>query len=103
MPPSGPKSACSVSPFCANTTRAQDLGQADAWSLEQLAEDEGEFDLDPRPAIIRVRYLGSVRHHHMVEQVPVVRLVDLRGALHRLRGETDLVADESCAGRDFAV
>ena len=83
--------------------RAQHVGQADAGALERLAEHEGELDLDPRPAIILVRHPGAVGHHHVVEQVAVVRLVDLRGALHRLGGEADLVADQLGAGRDPAL
>ena len=83
--------------------RAQHVGQADARALERLAHDEGELDLDPRPAIVRVRNLGAVGDHHVVEQVPVVGLVDLRGALHRLGGQPDLVADQLGAGRDLAL
>ena len=47
--------------------------------------------------------LRAVCDHHVVEQMPVVGLVDLRGPLHRLRGQADLVADQLGAGRDLAV
>ena len=83
--------------------RAQNLGEADARSLQRLAHDEGELDLDPRPAIVLVRNLGAIRDHHVVEEVPVIRLVDLRGALHRLGGQPDLVADQLGAAGDLAL
>ncbi len=82
---------------------AQHVGQADAGTAQLLAENERQLDLDPRPAIILVRHLGAVGNHHGVEQMAVVRLVDLRGALHRLRGQPDLVADQFGAGRDLAL
>ena len=50
-----------------------------------------------------VRYLRAVGDHHVVEQVPVVGLVDLRGSLHRLRGQADLMTDEFRAAGDLAV
>ena len=83
--------------------RAQHVGQPDAGPLEPLAEHEGELDLDAGQAEILVRHLGAVGDHHVVEQVAVIRLVDLGGALHRLRGEPDLVADQLGARRDLAV
>ncbi len=83
--------------------RAQHFGQTDAGTAQRLAQDESKLDLDPRQAIILMRNARAVGDHHVVEQVAVIRLVDLRGALHRLRGEADLVADELCAGRDLAI
>src|SRR5262249_16831242 len=80
---------------------AQHLGESDAGPLQRLAHDEGELDLDPRPAIILVRNLGAVRDHHIVEEVPIIRLVDLRGVLHSLRRQADLVADQLRSGRDL--
>src|SRR3984885_13078844 len=80
---------------------AQHVGQADAGAAQWFAEHEGQFDLDPRQAKILMRDARPVGDHHRVEEVAVVRLVDLRGALHRLRGQADLVADELCARRDF--
>ena len=50
-----------------------------------------------------MRHLGPVRDHHVVEQIAVVRLVDLRRLLHRLRSEADLVADQLRAGRYLAL
>ena len=82
---------------------AQHLGQPHARSLQRLAHDEGKLDLHPRPAIIRMRDLGAVRDHHVVEQVPVVRLVDLRGALHGFRGQPNLVPDQLRPGRDLTL
>ena len=82
---------------------AQHVGQADARPLQPLAHDEGELDLDPRLAIVRVRHLGAVADHLVVEDVAVVRLVDHRGALHRLRGQADLVADQLAALLDLAL
>src|SRR5262249_49684021 len=53
-------------------------------------------------AIILVRNLGAVRDHHVVEQMAVIWLVDLRGALHRFRGQADLVADKLRTGLHLA-
>ena len=75
--------------------------QADAGALERLAENECELDLDARRAVIGVRHLGAVGDHHVVEQMSVIRFVDLRGLLHRLRGEADLVADQLAALSDL--
>ena len=50
-----------------------------------------------------MRNAGAVGDHHIVEQIAEVGLVDLRGALHRLRGEADFVADQLGAGRDLAL
>src|SRR5215510_2071709 len=80
--------------------RAQHIGQPDAGAFQRLAEHEGQLDLHPRPAVIGVLNLGTVGDHHVVEQVPIVGLVDLRRALHRLGGEADLVPDQLCPGGD---
>jgi hypothetical protein len=81
----------------------QHVEEADSRTFQRFAEDEGQLDLDPRPAIILMRDLGTVGDHHVIKQVAIVRLVDLRGALHRLGGEADLVADQRGAGLDLAV
>ncbi len=81
---------------------AQDLGKPRARALQRHTQNEGKLDLDPRPAIVLVRNFGAVRDHHVIEQVPVIRLVDLRGALHRLRGQADLVADQLRPGGHLA-
>ena len=60
------------------------------------------FDLDPGPAKFLVWDLRAVRDHHAVEQMPVVGLIDLRGALHRLRSQPDLVSDELGSCRELA-
>ena len=82
---------------------AQHVGQADARTLQALAHDEGEFDLDARLAVVGVLHLGAVGNHLVVEDVAVIRLVDHGGALHRLGGETHFVADQFGAGRDLAL
>ncbi len=58
--------------------RAQHVGEPDSGAFQGLAENEGELDLDARHAVVRVRHLRAVRNHHIVEQVSVVGLVDLR-------------------------
>jgi hypothetical protein len=82
---------------------AQHVGQADAGTFERLAHDEGELDLDPRQAEVLMPDARAIGDHHIVEQEAEVRLVDLRGALHCLRGEANLVADQLGAGGDLAV
>jgi hypothetical protein len=66
-------------------------------------ENEGELDLDARQAVARVLHLCAVGDHHRIHQVPVVGLVDLRGRLHRLRGQPDLVADQLRAPFDPVI
>jgi len=82
---------------------AQHVGEADTRAFEPLAHDEGELDLDPRLAVVGVRHFGAVADHLVVEDVAVVRLVDHRGALHRLGGQADLVADELAALLQLAL
>ena len=82
---------------------AHHLHHADARTLERLVEDEHQFDLDARRAVIRVVHLGAVGHHHGVEEMTVIRLVDLRRGLHRLRGQADLVADNLGALRHLVL
>jgi len=48
-------------------------------------------------------HLGPILDQHVVEQMAVIRLVDLRGGLHCLGGQSDLVADELRAARHFEV
>jgi hypothetical protein len=48
-------------------------------------------------------HAGAVGDHHVVEQIAVIGLVDLRGALHRLRGQPHLVTDQLGAAGDLAV
>src|SRR2546422_5900658 len=80
--------------------RVQHVGEPDSRAFQGLAENEGELDLDARDAVVRVRDFRAVGDHHSVEQMPVVGLVDLRGGLHRLGGEPDLVSDEPRARLD---
>ncbi len=82
---------------------AQHVGETDARPEQALAHDEGEFDLDPRLAVVGVFHLGAVGDHLVVKDEAEIRLVDHRRALHRLGGETDLVADQFGAGGDLAV
>src|SRR5204863_9711143 len=81
---------------------AQDLGKADARTAQRFAENERQFDLDARQTIIFVRNAGAVGDHHAVEEMPIIRLVDLRGALHRLRRQADFVPDQLGAGDNLA-
>ena len=83
--------------------RRQHVGQADARAHQLLAEHEGELDLDARPAIVGVLHLGAVRDDVVVVQIAEVRLVDVGGALHRLRGQPHLVADQLPPRRDPAL
>jgi hypothetical protein len=48
-----------------------------------------------------VRHLGAIGDHHIVEQMAIIRLVDLRRLLHGLGGESDLMADQLAAFRHF--
>src|ERR1700728_2221016 len=57
---------------------AQHVGQTDSGAAQRLAENEGELDLDPRQTEILVRHARAVGDHHVVEEMPVIWLVDLR-------------------------
>src|SRR6516164_2604528 len=82
---------------------AQHIGQADAGAAQRFAQHKGKLDFDPRHAIIFMSDARAIGDHHAVEEMSVVRLVDLRRALHRLGGKPDLVADELGARRDLAI
>ena len=56
---------------------AQHIGQADAGAAQRVAEDESQFDFNPRQAIILVGNARAVGDHHVVEQISEIRLVDL--------------------------
>ena len=82
---------------------AQHIDQADVGPLQRLLQYESQFRFHPRYAEIRVPHLGPILYQHIVEQMPVIRLVDLRRRLHCLGGQSDLVADEPRAARDFEL
>src|SRR6266851_1348102 len=60
-------------------------------TAQRLAKHEREFDLDARNDEAAVRQFGAVLKKHVIEQRAIIGLVDLRGILHRLGGESDLV------------
>jgi len=85
------------------SVRAQHVGQANAGTLELLAEDEGEFDLDAWPAVVRMRDLAPSANHHVVEEVSEIRLIDLRTSAASPWRSDHLVADQLAARRHLAV
>ena len=70
-------------------------------TVQARGRDQTQFLLESWLRIF-VRDFGAVRDHHVVEQIAEVRLVDLRRALHGLRREPDLMADQFGAGSDPA-
>ena len=72
----------------------QDIGETNTRALQRRAKNESKFDFDARRAVVGVRYFGAVSDHHIIEQMPIVGLVDLRRLLHRLGREPDLVPDQ---------
>ena len=72
-----------------------------AGTLQRTVQHEGQLELDARhdEAFRGNRRPG--REEHVVEQVAIVRLVDLRGHLHGARRETDLVPDQASSLGDL--
>src|SRR6266850_2195510 len=83
--------------------RAQHVREPDSGTLQGFSENEGELDLDARDTVVRVRHFRAVGNHHVIQEMSVVWLADLRGGLHRLRREPDLVADEPRARLDLVL
>ena len=68
---------------------------------EPLLHDEGEFGLDPGGDEAVGRHEAAIGKEHVVEQHAGIRLVDIERALHRLRGQADLVAFDDAALGDL--
>ena len=64
---------------------------------EALAHDEGEFGFHARGDEAIGRHEPAIGKEHVVEQHAGIRLVDIERALHRLRGQADLVAFDDAA------
>jgi hypothetical protein len=82
---------------------AQNVGETHTGTLKGFAKQEGELNLNARYAVVGVNNLRTIVEHHVVEQVPVVRLIYLRGPLHGLGGEAHLVTDELAALPHLAI
>ena len=63
--------------------------------------DEGEFGLDAGADETVGRHEPAIGKEHVVEQDAGIRLVDIERALHRLRGQADLVALDDAALGDL--
>ena len=74
---------------------AHHVVDARARSLQILAHDEGQFDLEPRLQKGVGADLRAVVVEGVIEDAAVVRLGHLRGHLHGARGQADLVADHA--------
>lgn len=59
---------------------------ADICALPGRLENEGKFGFDAGDAEVGVLHLSTVRQNHVVEEIPVFRLVDPRRCLPRLLG-----------------
>ena len=68
---------------------------------QPLLHDEGELGLDARGDEAVGRHKAAIGKEHVVEQDAGIRLVDIERALHRLRGQADLVAFDDAALRDL--
>ena len=64
-----------------------------------LLHHKGEFGLDPCGDEAVRRHQAAIGKEHVVEQHAGIRLVDIERALHRLRGQADLVALDDAALR----
>ena len=62
-----------------------------------MLHDEGQFGLDPGGDEAVDRHQAAIGKEHVVEQHAGIRLVDVERALHRLRGQADLVAFDDAA------
>ena len=63
--------------------------------------DEGELGLDARGDEAIRGHEPAIGKEHVVEQHAGIRLVDIERALHRLRGQADLVAFDDAALGDL--
>ncbi len=59
---------------------------------QPVLQDERQFHLDARHDETADRDVAAFREEHVVEKATAIRLGDIRRALHRSRGEADLVA-----------
>ena len=64
-----------------------------------MLHHEGELGLDPGGDEAVRRHQAAIGKEHVVEQDAGIRLVDIERALHRLRGQADLVAFDDAALR----
>ena len=68
---------------------------------EPLLHHEGKLGLDAGGDEAVGRHQAAIGKEHVVEQDAGIRLVDIERALHRLRGQADLVALHDAALRHF--
>ena len=68
---------------------------------QPLLHHEREFGLDARGDEAIRRHEAAIGKEHVVEQDAGIRLVDIERALHRLRGQADLVAFDGAALGDL--
>ncbi len=68
---------------------------------QPLLHDEGKLGLDPRADEAVGWHEPAIGKEHVVEQHAGIRLVDIERALHRLRGQADLVALDDAAFGDL--
>src|SRR5579872_6327025 len=64
---------------------------------QPLAHDEGKLGFDARGDEAVARHEPAIGKEHVVEQHAGIRLVDIERALHRLRGQADLVSLDQAA------
>ena len=79
--------------------RVEHVEHRAVWACEPLFHDEREFGFDPRADETIRRHEAAIGKEHVVEQNAGIRLVDIKRALHRFRGEADLVAFDDAALR----
>ena len=68
------------------------------WALKRLSENEREFHFQARHDEALGWNAGAIGEEHVVEQYSVIGLADIRGILHGLRRQADLVAFHHAAG-----
>src|SRR5665213_1134450 len=81
--------------------RVEHVEHGAARTCQALLHDEGELGFDPRADKAIRRHQPAIGEEHVVEQHAGIRLVDIERALHRFRGEADLVALDHVAPRDL--
>src|SRR5437773_2776420 len=62
----------------------QHIEQSHAGTAQRRAQNESQFDLDAWDTEAVVRKFYPVIVHHVIEEMAIVRFVDLRRPLHRL-------------------
>jgi hypothetical protein len=81
--------------------RVEHVERRAAGTRKPRLHHERQFGFNPCADEAVRRHEAAIGEKHVIEQTPRIRLVDAERALHRLRGEADLVAFDEAALGEF--